>query len=295
MNRVILLLVILLGLTAVCGYAQENVLVTEQVYFRTNDSRDDVRAMRFGYGTKYSDTTDYNTEGRNLEYEELEIFGPPPGTFYVMFKRECDGGFSGECRYNNVDIRAVPDSADQQSANEPVTEFSLAYKIELSRTGAFGQEVTISFPKELDENIDSVNFHDLLNGTIFNHTFTREGGSVVIPNNFLNEMNMIVYYNADPGVSSVSNEHVAVAGVSVIPNPVVAGEDVLVKSNNSVSRIDLITARGTVVKEHVVGPSDRINDGHSISVQGLAAGAYFVVLYDRNGEKADVGKVVILK
>ncbi len=261
-------LVISIAAMVVAGslaYAQGKVEVTDNIVFTTNDATDGSQSLAYGFGTDYTDSTDF-AKGEQI----IPPFFPPDG-FYVFFAKS--DGHGSEDFYVR-DIRGVPDSVK----NNGVQHFSQMYLIRIQRYR--GQNVTISLPFPLLRGIDSLVFESTQAGANFRAVFT-ERGSVLIPNEFIRTLRFTAYYNYERAAAVPGTPTPGVGTLAAVPNPVRAGSMLRLQGAMPANaRIAISDLHGSIVRSMVVAePQTQA----SVELAGLAAGLYMARIVDPSG------------
>lgn len=278
MNRWLSIAVVLLCFGGVAS--AQSVHIVDSVYFRSEYADDQGLFMPFGTGTIYTDSTDPGTRDR-------EVFGPPPSGFFGLFLRNCEYPFGGECYYG-ADFRAVPPDAVIGEEEQ----YRLTYKIAIQK--GVGRKIIIDFPREFAAGIDSINMHDLLTGTIYNHTFTSGVSEDTVQNDGINQIEMFVYYNLNQIPSSIDMRANDFSGNTTrfAPNPVKAGARILFTGELPLgARLHLYDQLGRQVVDGVMVSH---GSGGIFTLPEMSPGVYLCTIIAESGEELHHEKLMVM-
>lgn len=264
MKQVLLYVPAVLLLAFVAARAQGTVEVRDDVVFSTNDVTEKQQKLSFGFGTDYTDTTDFN-KGEMI----LPPFFPPDG-FFVYFGVKDKFGSED---FATIDIRGVPDSvkAGRQF-------FSQNYLLRIQRHR--GQDVSITFPFPMRRGVDSVVFESTQPGANFRGVFT-DRGTIKIPNSLITTLKMTAFYNYDRAAAVPLAHAAGTSGMRLVPNParigmmVTAGEGIPANAHLMVTDV-----RGQIVRDEV---ARHVGAGVAVDLRGFAPGLYFVRVLGNDG------------
>lgn len=252
----------------------QTVQVMDNVIFKSNDPSDGVQTLAFGFGTEYTDSTDFD-KGEQI----IPPFFPPDG-FYVFFAIKDRFGSED---FAVRDIRGVPDSVKSGVAKM----FSKTHLLRIQRFR--GQNVSINFDFPFLRGMDSVVFESTQAGANFAHTFTgRE--SVVIPSEFIRTLRMTAYYNFERAADVVTYS-AAARRFNVSPNPARSGGSVTLRGTiNAGSRVLVCDMRGALVQKVNI---DETVEELQIDTHGLPAGTYLMRVVEA-GRTETFGRFVLV-
>ncbi len=284
MKRLILSTALLMVIMASVSSAQLALRVMDTLYARTEVNTDPPLRLRFGLDTAYTDGIDYKGP-------EFEIPAIPP-SFYGAFRYQRQtppeqGGDSS--MYLNADFRGVPDSV----GNGTVRRFTMNYVFEVFRNGADGRFLYLEFIRNLSRYIDSVNITDVVtNGLLLNHTFTKDGGQVLVNNDGLVLFRMVVYINLDlAAVPTELADRGSRAGLRLWPNPLRVGQRLTIsEAIPAGARVMLTDVRGNATE---VFRAAEEREGLGLDLPALAPGLYMIRVIDPTGGVLRDGRVIL--
>lgn len=274
MKQVLLYVPAVLLLAFVAARAQGTVEVRDDVVFSTNDVTEKQQKLSFGFGTDFTDTTDFD-KGEMI----LPPFFPPDG-FFVYFGVKDKFGSED---FATIDIRGVPDSvkAGRQF-------FSQNYLIRIQRYR--GQDVSITFPFPMRRGVDSAVFESTQPGANFRGVFT-DRGTIKIPNSLITTLKMTVFYNYDRAAAVPLADAAGASGMRLMPNPartgmtVVSGEGIPADA-----RLIVTNVRGQIVHDKA---ARRAGPGGAIDLHGFAPGLYFVRVLGADGAVLAADRLIV--
>ncbi|MBS1910765.1 MAG: hypothetical protein JST22_02145 [Bacteroidetes bacterium] len=257
--------------------AQPKVQVIDGIQFKTDVEADGTQSLTFGFGSDYTDSTDFD-KGEQI----LPPFFPPDG-FYTYFGiKDATGGED----FGTKDIRGVPDSVKSDTVNY----FSQQYIIHIQRYA--GQNVSIVYPFPPLRGIDSLVFESTQAGADFHTTFT-DRGSVLIPNPNIRTLRMTVYYNYNRAAAVPVTRADAPAQLAIAPNPLRSGSELhLAGAFPAGSRVMVHDQFGSLVSQSDLAEG---SDGVRVSMAGLPSGAYNVRVLGQGNEVIGQGRVLLVR
>lgn len=275
----ILIAIATVSIVSECAAQVTPVEIVAAMLFYTENSLETPVELRFGFGSKYTDSADYGLG-------EFLVPGPPPQSFYVVHTDQDIGQNCMKDR-SNWDIRGVPDSV----ASGSVRQFSLTYEYEMWRY--IGQLISCHLSWGIQRGIDSVCVTDFYLSHIFSHTFINNNqvaDTASIPNG-LGLIKMTAYYNIDHLRSAVRDAmNYSGTEIRVVPNVVRVGErSRILGAIQPNMRAMLVDVSGKVVADF------RRVASEGITMPAVATGMYELVLMTPDGRLVRSMAVAIIE